>query len=80
MTLIIENYNKIEHSKQITTSFAHKSNSINFNYFMGVLIKLTTDCVKDLVVMLDGKPLPSSCSLIAFSGTKAIRTKSFHHT
>jgi hypothetical protein len=35
--------------------FARKTNSIHFNYFLGDLLVVCTDCVKRLGVMLDSK-------------------------
>jgi hypothetical protein len=36
-------------------SFTRKTNSIHFNYFLGDLLNVRTDCVEDLGVMLDSK-------------------------
>jgi hypothetical protein len=46
---------KLKHSKPITSSFTSKTNIIYFNYILCVLSTLRTDCVKDPMVMLEGK-------------------------
>jgi hypothetical protein len=51
----IENYLKINIFKTNTISFTGETNIIHFNYFLGYLIIVWTDCVKDLRVMLDSK-------------------------
>jgi hypothetical protein len=42
---------KINIFKTNTISFIHKTNSIQLNYYVGDLLILQTDCVKDLGVM-----------------------------
>jgi hypothetical protein len=35
--------------------FTRKTNSIHFNYFLGDLLTVRTDCIKDLGLMVDSK-------------------------
>jgi hypothetical protein len=50
-----ENYMKTNIFKTNTVHFTRKTNSIHFNYFVGDLLTVRTDCLKDLVVMLASK-------------------------
>jgi hypothetical protein len=51
----IKNYIKINVFKTNINCFTHKSNSIHFNYYVGDLLIIQTDCIKELEVMLDSK-------------------------
>jgi hypothetical protein len=50
-----KNYMKMNTFKTNIISFTRKSNSIHFNYILGDLLTVRTDCAKDLGVMLDRK-------------------------
>jgi hypothetical protein len=51
----IENYMKINIFKTNIIYFVRKTNGIHFNYSVGDLLIVRTDCVKYLRVMLDSK-------------------------
>jgi hypothetical protein len=46
---------KINTFKANVISFTRKTNSIHFNYYVGNLLIVRTDCVKDIGVMLDSE-------------------------
>jgi hypothetical protein len=51
-----ENYMKINTLQTNTISFTCKTNGIHFDYYVGDLLIIRTEGVKDLGVMLDNKP------------------------
>jgi hypothetical protein len=50
-----DNHMELNVQKTKTISFTRKTNSIRFNYYVSGASILRTDCIKDLVVMLDSK-------------------------
>jgi hypothetical protein len=57
-----------------------RKTNIHFNYFVGDLLIVRNDYVKDLGIVLDNKVLIYRHGLLLMlSGTKAVRSNSYYH-